>query len=61
MKCQFDSSPPPVLQWTKIVRGNDRNQMVLEDNDPQVIAISTKKIGSTVYETQLTVQFILFI
>jgi hypothetical protein len=55
MKCQFDSSPPPVLQWIKIVRGNDHNQMNLEDNDPQVIEISTKKIGSTYYETQLTV------
>ncbi len=57
MKCQFDSYPPPVIQWIKIVQDRDQSQMIFEDNHPQVIDISTKQIGSTVYETQLTVNF----
>ncbi len=55
MKCQFDSYPPPVIRWIKIVEERDQSQMILEDNHPQVIEISTKQIGSTFYETQLTV------
>ncbi|CAF0882348.1 unnamed protein product [Rotaria sp. Silwood1] len=54
MKCQIDSYPPPVIQWVKMIQGNDINQIILEDNDPQVIDIFTKQIGATLYETQLT-------
>ncbi|CAF0901870.1 unnamed protein product [Rotaria sordida] len=54
MKCQIDSYPPPVIQWVKIIQEHDINQVILEDNHPQVIDIFTKQIGSTFYETQLT-------
>jgi hypothetical protein len=59
MKCQFDSYPSPVIQWIKILQ--EYNQMILEENDPQVMEILTKEIGSTIYETQLTVYLFLFI
>jgi len=59
MKCQFDSYPSPVIQWIKILQ--EYNQMILEENDPQVMEILTKEIGSTIYETRLTVYLFLFI
>jgi hypothetical protein len=59
MKCQFDSYPPPVFQWIKINQEN--NQIILEDDNPQVDKILTKQIGSTIYETQLTVMEFLLI
>jgi hypothetical protein len=60
MKCQFDSYPSPIIQWIKIFQ--EQNQIILENTDPQVIEILTKQIGSTIYESQLTVYlFFLFI
>jgi hypothetical protein len=58
MKCQFDSYPSSVIQWIKILE--EHNQMILEDNDPRVIEISTKEISSTIHETQLTVYLLEF-
>jgi hypothetical protein len=55
MKCEFDSYPPPVIQWIK------NNQMVLDKNNPQVEEIITKQIGPTIYETQLKVVWFLLI
>jgi hypothetical protein len=60
MKCQFDSYPPPTIQWARIVRrlkGLDDGHILVQDNDPQVIDILTRQIGPTIYETQLTVSF----
>ncbi|CAM2704547.1 unnamed protein product [Rotaria socialis] len=57
MKCQFDSYPPPTIQWARIVRrlkGLDDGHILVQDNDPQVIDILTRQIGPTIYETQLT-------
>ena len=63
MKCQFDSYPPPTIQWVKMIRtviDPDGGQVLVQDNDPQVIDILTRQIGPTIYETQLTVQKILW-
>lgn len=59
MRCQFDSFPPPVIQWVKMVRtpqDPDGGHVLVQDNDPQVIDIHTRQIGPTLYETQLTVR-----
>jgi uncharacterized membrane protein len=64
MKCQFDSSPTPIIQWVKMnrmVRRSDDGQIILEGHDPQIIEILTRQISSTFYETQLTVPFFVFI
>jgi hypothetical protein len=55
MKCQFDSSPPPVIRWIKTTQDFNNKQIIVDDNDLQVIDILTKQIGPTIYETQLTV------
>lgn len=60
MKCQFDSYPPPTIQWVRMLRrlrGLDDGHILVQDNDPQVIDILTRQIGPTIYETQLTVHF----
>ncbi len=60
MKCQFDSYPPPTVQWVKMIRTPqepDGGHVLVQDNDPQVIDILTRQIGPTLYETQLTVKF----
>ncbi|UJR34965.1 hypothetical protein I4U23_027743 [Adineta vaga] len=54
MKCQFDSYPPPIIQWIKFVENSEQNLLILDENNPQVISISTKQTDSTIYETQLT-------
>ena len=60
MTCQFDSYPPPTIQWIKVIRRfkhPDGAHVLIPDNNPQVIDILTRQIGSTLYETQLTVNF----
>ncbi|CAF4879276.1 unnamed protein product [Rotaria sp. Silwood1] len=57
MKCQFDSYPPPTIQWIRMIRrlkDIDGGHVLIQDNDPQVIDILTRQIGPTLYETQLT-------
>ena len=64
MKCQFDSYPPPTIQWVKMIRTPlepDGGHVLVQDNDPQVIDILTRQISPTIYETQLTVNQIFFI
>ncbi len=63
MKCQFNSYPPPTIQWAKMIRTPiepDGGHILVQDNDPQVIDILTRQIGPTIYETQLTVIEIVF-
>ena len=55
MKCKFDSYPPPIIQWIKIIPGYDSREKILDNTDLQVIDITTKQIDQTIYETQLTV------
>ncbi|CAF2645819.1 unnamed protein product [Rotaria sp. Silwood2] len=57
MKCQFDSYPPPTIQWVRMprrIKDLDSGHILVQDNDPQVIDILTRQIGPTLYETQLT-------
>jgi hypothetical protein len=61
MKCQFDSYPSPTMQWVKMIRTPlepDGGHVLVQDNDPQVIDITTRQIGPTIYETQLTVKWV---
>ena len=57
MNCQFDSYPPPILQWTKI--SEDGEEILIDDNNHQVIEIVNKQISPTIYHTQLTVILLL--
>lgn len=53
MTCQFDSYPAPIVQWMKISR--EREEILLDEDHPQVHEIVNQQLSSTIFETQLTV------
>ena len=58
MRCQFESYPPPQIQWIKMTRSvqDPEGRVLAMDIDNGVNDITTKQIGSTVYESVLSVR-----
>ncbi|CAF0794698.1 unnamed protein product, partial [Didymodactylos carnosus] len=56
MKCQFESYPAPVIQWIKMIRTvqDPEGRLLTSDIDHGVNDITTKQIGSTLWETILS-------
>ena len=59
MRCQFESYPPPQIQWIKMTRSvqDPEGRVLAMDIDNGVNDITTKQIGSTLYESVLSVKF----
>lgn len=56
MRCQFESYPPPQIQWIKMTRSvqDPEGRVLAMDIDNGVNDITTKQIGSTLYESVLS-------
>jgi hypothetical protein len=61
MRCQFESYPPPQIQWIKMSRtAQDVDGRVLAmDIDTGVNDITMKQLASTLYESILSVRICL--
>lgn len=57
MRCQFESYPPPQIQWIKMTRTaeNREGRVLAMDLDSGVNDITTKQIDSTLFESVLSV------
>jgi hypothetical protein len=57
MRCQFESYPPPQIQWIKMSRTvqDPEGRVLAMDIDNGVNDITTKQVGSTLYESVLSV------
>lgn len=58
MRCQFDSYPPPQIQWIKMSRTlqEPQGRILAVGIDSGVNDIATKQIGLTTYESILSVR-----
>ncbi|CAF1419129.1 unnamed protein product [Adineta ricciae] len=56
MRCQFESYPPPQIQWIKMVRTVEEREgrTLAVDVDNGVNDITTKQLGSTLFESVLS-------
>ena len=57
MRCQFESHPPPQIQWVKMSRSaQDPEGRLLDiDIDSGVNDITVKQLGATLFESVLSV------
>ena len=57
MRCQFESYPPPQIQWIKMSRTvqDPEGRILAVDVDNGVNDITTKQIGSILFESVLSV------
>ena len=57
MRCQFESYPPPQIQWIKMSRTvqDPEGRVLAMDIDNGVNDITTKQLGPTVFESVLSV------
>ena len=57
MRCQFESYPPPQIQWIKMSRTvqDPEGRVLAMDIDNGVNDITTKQLGSTLFESVLSV------
>ena len=58
MRCQFESYPPPQIQWIKMSRTvqDPEGRMLAVDVDNGVNDITTKQLGNTLFESVLSVE-----
>ena len=57
MRCQFESYPPPDIHWIKMSRTmqDPEGRVLAVDVDNGVNDITTKQLGSALFETVLSV------
>ena len=58
MRCLFESYPSPQIQWIKLSRTvqDPEGRILAVDIDTGVNDITTKQLGSTLYESVLSVK-----
>jgi hypothetical protein len=62
MRCQFESYPPPQIQWIKMIRTvqDPEGRLLAVDVDSGVNDVTTKQLGSILFESVLSVNRIFF-
>ena len=60
MRCQFESYPPPQIQWIKMTRTteNREGRVLAVDIDNGVNDITTKQVGPILFESVLSVRLL---